>query len=94
VAVVNSKSRDKRSRLMKAQWQQEFYSAGATLLPQEVYLSLEYGRELGAEGLVDFFIAKYQWMIEILRDGMDIAAHERRFKAGGQYVKLFDSSKA
>jgi len=85
-----SESRDTQSRLMEAQWQQEFYRAAGSALPQNVIISPEYGREQGAEGQVDFYIAEYKWMIEILREGLDMAAHERRFEAGGQYETLLD----
>jgi len=87
--LVNCESsRDKNSKLMEAQWQQEFYRVAVALLPRNAYLSPEYGREQGAKGQVDFFIGEYRWMIEVLRDGIDMAAHERRFGPGGQYEGL------
>lgn len=79
----NTGSKDTKSRIMEGQWQQEFFRAAASLLPESVTISPEYGREQGALGQVDFFIAQYQWMIEILREGISMSKHERRFEAGG-----------
>jgi hypothetical protein len=64
----NTESKDTKSRIMEGQWQQEFFRSAAAFLPQEVTISPEYGREQGAKGQVDFYIADYQWMIEILRE--------------------------
>ncbi len=68
---------------MEAQWQDEFYRAAVSLLPNDATISPEYGREAGAEGQVDFYIAKYDWLIEILREGIAMSSHERRFEYGG-----------
>jgi hypothetical protein len=68
---------------MEAQWQDEFYRAAVSLLPNDTTISPEYGREVGAEGQVDFYIAKYDWLIEILREGIAMSSHERRFEYGG-----------
>lgn len=88
-----TKSKDTKSKIMEGQWQQEFFRATAALLPESATLSPEYGREPGAQGQVDFFIAEYQWMIEILREGIDMKKHERRFEVGGQYEPLLHSVK-
>lgn len=80
-------SKDTKSRLMEGQWQQEFFRASATLLPLGITMSPEYGREKGAKGQVDFYIAKYQWMIEVLREGLDMSAHEKRFEPGGMQIQ-------
>lgn len=82
----DTESKDTKSRLMEGQWQQEFFRAGATLLPPDITMSPEYGREQGAKGQVDFYIAKYQWMIEVLREGLDMSAHEKRFEPGGMQI--------
>jgi len=86
-----TKSKDTKSRTMEAQWQQEFYRAAASLLPRDAVISPEYGREQGAYGQVDFYISKYQWMVEILREGLALPAHERCFEPGGPYAKLLDN---
>jgi hypothetical protein len=78
-----TKSKDTKSRIMEGQWQQEFYRAAASILPSDTVISPEFGREQGIEGQVDFYISKYRWMIEILREGLDIPAHEQRFKPEG-----------
>ena len=84
--LLNTESRDTKSRIMEGQWQQEFFRAAATLLPPDVTISPEYGREQGAQGQVDFYIAKYQWMIEVLREGLAMATHEQRFEPGGKQI--------
>ena len=55
-----TESKDTKSRIMEAQWQQEFNRAAASLLPPDVFISPEYGREQGAKGQVDFYISKYK----------------------------------
>jgi len=85
-----SESKDTKSRIMEGQWQQEFYRAAASLLPRDAVISPEYGREQGAVGQVDFYISEYKWMIEILREGLAMSAHERRFEHGGPYAPLLD----
>lgn len=82
----DTESRDTKSRIMEGQWQQEFFRVAATLLPRDVTISPEYGREQGVVGQVDFYIAKYQWMIEVLRAGLDMNAHEKRFLPGGMQI--------
>eukprot|EP00026_Physarum_polycephalum_P011684 Phypoly_transcript_11925.p1 GENE.Phypoly_transcript_11925~~Phypoly_transcript_11925.p1 ORF type:complete len:335 (+),score=17.60 Phypoly_transcript_11925:139-1005(+) len=89
--LLNTESRDTKSRIMEGQWQQEFLRAAATLLPPDVTISPEYGREHGVAGQVDFYIAKYQWMIEVLHKGLALATHEQRFAPGGQYAPLLKS---
>ncbi len=74
----NTEGKDTKSRLMGGQWQQEFYRAAASLLPSQVVISPEYGREQGAGGQLDFYIAEYQWMIEILHEGLAMPEHERQ----------------
>lgn len=88
--LTGSDSRDTKSRLMEAQWQQEFYRSAGSVLPQNVIISPEYGREQGVDGQVDFYVAEYKWMIEILCEGLDMTKHEDRFKPGGAYEKLVD----
>jgi hypothetical protein len=86
--LQGTESKDTESRIMEAQWQQEFYRAAASLLPHDAVISPEYGREQGAQGQVDFYIAKYRWMIEILREGIDMSKHERRFEADGMQIPI------
>lgn len=86
--LLNTEGRDTRSRIMEGEWQHEFSRAAASLLPNDACLSSEYGREQGVRGQVDFYIAKYQWLLEVLRDGIALAAHERRFQNNGQYTPL------
>ena len=80
-----TKGRDTNHKLMETQWQKEFYRVATSLLPPEVYISPEYGQEVGIDGQVDFYIAEYKWMIEILRDGKGLQEHVDRFMPGGQY---------
>lgn len=77
---------------MEAQWQDEFYRAAVSLLPKDVTISPEYGREEGAKGQVDFYIAKYNWLFEILREGIAMNSHERRFEHGGMKVHVEQST--
>jgi hypothetical protein len=58
--LQGTQSKDTQSRIMEAQWQQEFYRAAASLLPHDAVISLEYGKQQ-AQGQVDFYISKYRW---------------------------------
>jgi hypothetical protein len=73
---------------MEAQWQDEFYRAAASLLPKDATISPEYGRQKGAEVQVDFYIAKYDWLFKILREGIAMSSHKRRFEYGGMKIPL------
>eukprot|EP00026_Physarum_polycephalum_P004486 Phypoly_transcript_04507.p1 GENE.Phypoly_transcript_04507~~Phypoly_transcript_04507.p1 ORF type:complete len:621 (+),score=65.51 Phypoly_transcript_04507:209-2071(+) len=84
----NTKGKDTLSRIMEGQWQDEFSRAAATLLPMDVIMSSEYGREQGVAGQVDFYIAQYDWFIEVLWDGIAMNAHEQRFLPKGRYAPL------
>jgi hypothetical protein len=82
----DTESKDTKSRLMEGQWQHEFFREAVTLLPPDITMSPEYSREKEAKGQVDFYIAKYQWMIEVLRERLDMSAHEKRFEPGGMQI--------
>jgi hypothetical protein len=82
----DTESKDTKSRLIEGQWQQEFFRVGTTLLPPNITMSPGYGREQGAKGQVNFYIAKYQWMIEVLREGLDMSVHEKHFEPEGMQI--------
>lgn len=76
-------SKDSKPRIMEGQWQQEFFRTAASFLPTDAIISPEYGREHGIKGQVDFYIAKYGWLIEVTRDGLGMSEHLRCFEPGG-----------
>jgi hypothetical protein len=79
----NTESKDSKSRIMERQWQQEFFRTSASFLPSNAIISPEYGREHGTKGQVNFYIAKYGWLIEVTRDKLVMLEHLRHFEPGG-----------
>src|SRR6185437_13892831 len=52
------------------------------------------GTYWGSSGYMDFFVDDDRsWTIELLRDGENASAHNRRFELGGVYAPIRDISK-
>jgi len=67
----------------EAQFQNEFYAAAKKLLGDRIVISSEWTND--GEGRIDFRIVGTGWGVELLRDGVRLAEHCRRFEPGSQY---------
>jgi len=87
--LVNSLGVGVDNKLLERQWQNEFYSVATTVLPGMYYISPDVGHIFGTEGLVDYYVdSNLQLVIELLREGEDMAEHEKKFKTTGIYAKM------
>ena len=76
-------------RLVKAQYQDEFYRACYTVL-KSLYLTSEWSGK-NSRGRVDFQIRSQKWAIECVREGSKLDEHIARFWKGGEYHKWIRS---
>ncbi|KAF8422273.1 hypothetical protein EV426DRAFT_643444 [Tirmania nivea] len=70
-------------RPVEAVYQDEFYRCAYQVLRGRVGIIPEWGT---AAGRIDFFIPDRKWGVEVLRDGVTIGEHVRRFTGGGAYT--------
>ena len=52
------------------------------------------GAYFGSEGYIDFYVSKLDWAIELLREGLDMEEHNRRFdETIGKYKEIVEVAK-
>eukprot|EP01119_Soliformovum_irregulare_P013809 TRINITY_DN370_c0_g1_i1.p1 TRINITY_DN370_c0_g1~~TRINITY_DN370_c0_g1_i1.p1 ORF type:complete len:561 (+),score=61.51 TRINITY_DN370_c0_g1_i1:80-1762(+) len=96
-ALLNSVSVGTDRRPLERLWQMEFYRAATSLLPSKHVISPDAGTTFNLKkdtGYVDFWINdELKYAVELLREGIDMAEHERRFEVGGLYEGIVDQAK-
>ena len=65
--------------LLEQTWQKEFYRAGTRALGGSHFLSCDVGPHFESKGYIDFYVKGLEWGIELLREGLDMEEHNRRF---------------
>ncbi|GES76147.1 P-loop containing nucleoside triphosphate hydrolase [Rhizophagus clarus] len=74
--------------LLEQMWQKEFYRIGKRLL-NGYYMSCDVGATFASDGYVNFYVDEpYNWAIEILREGKDMAGHAKKFGNKGLYKEI------
>lgn len=87
--LQKSKGTGVDGRLLERVWQMEFYRASMQVLPEGIHASVDVGAVFRSTGYVDFYINDQRnWAIELLRDGVDLKGHQKRFQKGGIYVPI------
>ncbi|PKY49591.1 hypothetical protein RhiirA4_528156 [Rhizophagus irregularis] len=81
-------------RILEQIWQKEFYRIGTQVLGKDHFLSCDVGSVFGCEGKIDFYVEKFEWAIELLRDGEDMKGHKDRFEPKGKYEKIVKIAKS
>jgi hypothetical protein len=80
--------------LLEQTWQKEFYRIGTRELGNDYFLSCDVGAYYGSEGYIDFYINGLEWAIELLRIGLDMEKHDRRFdETTGEYKEIVEVAK-
>jgi len=73
---------------LESMWQDEFFRCAREELPREYTIVPNCGGKITqpVPGYPDFYINNNLcWIVEILREGIDMAEHARRFAPGGKY---------
>lgn len=87
--LLNSCTLNKYSnKLLEKAWHFELYRSICDCLPKDIYVSPEVGKAFTDNGIVDLYIPRYQWAIELLIDGKDFKKHYDRFKPGSLFLFL------
>ncbi|CAH1767234.1 402_t:CDS:2, partial [Entrophospora sp. SA101] len=85
-AFLNSHGKSKDGKkILERLWQVELYCALKEHLYEKANISLEVGRMYCDDGIIDLYIPKYGWGIELLIDGVGMKEHYNRFKEDGKY---------
>ena len=80
--------------LLEQTWQKEFYRAGTRALGEKYFLSCEVGPHFKSKGYIDFYVSELDWAIELLREGLDMEGHNRRFdETIGTYKEIVEVAK-
>lgn len=91
--LLNSYSQNKYSnRLLEKAWHFELYRSICKCLPKDIYVSPEVGKSFTDNGMVDLYIPRYQWALELLVNGKDFKNHYNRFKNGILFLISFPFS--
>lgn len=76
-------------RITEKTWQTELYRTICLCLPDDVTVSVEVGGIFCENGILDIYLADYQWAVELLIDGDRLNEHWNRFQPG---ISTFNSS--
>lgn len=76
------------SRLYERAWQQEWFRAATTAVPENMEISPDVGPVFGANGYIDFYIGDLEWGVEFLCEGDNMKEHACRFADEGVYAKI------
>ena len=80
-------------KLLEQTWQKEFYLAGTRALGRYHFLSCDVGPYFKSKGFIDFYVDGLGWAIELLREGLDMEEHNRRFESTGEYKEIVMAAK-
>ena len=93
VNLERSKSKD--GEILEYVWQDEFYRAATAILPVDMHISPEYNDLANKnEGRIDFTVEtwrpdkKIKWCIELVRNGVKLEEHVKKFEDGGIYKEI------
>lgn len=85
--LFNSYNQSKYAdRILESACHFELYRAICKCLPPGIHVSPHIGKVFGNDGIVDLYIAKYKWAIDLLIDGDRLGEHHNRFKTGNNYL--------
>lgn len=76
-------------KVLERTWQYELQKAIEECLPNDIFVSSEVGKMFGNDGIVDLYIQKYRWAIELLIDGDNLKKHHDRFTKGNNNNLFF-----
>jgi len=88
LAFLNSLSHcdSEGARLLERQWQMEWALAASTAAPVGSTISPDVGPVHGSPGYLDFYIdGGLRWGVELMREGLMMAEHIKRFATKGIY---------
>ncbi|CAH1767756.1 8422_t:CDS:1, partial [Entrophospora sp. SA101] len=79
--LINNVGQTKcEKRLLECPWQMELYRMINSCLPDEMHLLTDVGHMYKMNGLLDFYIAKMEWEIELLINGIKMKEHHQHFQ--------------
>ncbi|RGB29580.1 hypothetical protein C1646_672365 [Rhizophagus diaphanus] len=88
---LGTSGKDKKDkRRLEQMWQKEFYRAGTRVLGGNHFLSCDVGSHFKSNGFLDFYVDGLEWGIEILREGLDMKGHSKRFESTGEYKEIVE----
>jgi hypothetical protein len=68
--------------VLERQWQNEFYSAAKSVVPEGATVSPDVGQVFGSEGEIDYYVnGEICWGVELLREGQLMGSHVARFNS-------------
>jgi len=77
------------SAVLERQWQNEFYRAASTVIPKEASVSPDASAIFLCEGEIDYYVnGRLRWGVELLREGVDMKGHLKRFDDEGMYSSI------
>ncbi|PKY43419.1 hypothetical protein RhiirA4_418251 [Rhizophagus irregularis] len=77
-------------RLLEQTWQKEFYRAGTRALEGKHFLSCEVGPHFKSNGYIDFYVAGLEWGIKILKEGLNMKGHSKKFESTDEYKEIIE----
>ncbi|KAL3142216.1 hypothetical protein ABBQ38_002564 [Trebouxia sp. C0009 RCD-2024] len=86
--VADSLNVNKYHQVLERHYQNEFYRAVMSLLPDGAFMSPDVGAIYGVRGMLDFLLLPQKWGFELLRDGKGSQEHADRFEPGGAYSQM------